>query len=72
MSTLPSQFVEELDDDYSHDDIVQPNDSAAQPKETTTLGASLAQTDLTPFIAYMERESKRKERERDKGKLYFD
>ena len=66
MSTL--SFVEELNDDYTHDDTMQPNDNAAQLKETTTLGASLPQTDITPLIAYMERESKRKERERDKDR----
>lgn len=58
MSTLPSEFVEELDDDYS--DAVQQNDNTAQPKVTTSVGASLPQTDLAPLIAYMERESKRK------------
>ena len=53
MSTLPAQFIEELDDDSSKvQDSVQQND-------TTTLAASLKLTDLTSLIAYMERKDKR-------------
>ena len=56
MSALPAQFVEELDDDLQ--ESVQPND-------TTTLAASLKQTDVTSLIAYMERKDKRNEKDRE-------
>lgn len=62
MSTLPSQFIEELDDDSS-----QVQDSAQQ-NDTTTLAASLKQTDLTSLIAYMERKDKRNEKDRENNR----
>lgn len=62
MSTLPAQFIEELDDDSS-----QVQDSAQQ-NDTTTLAESLKQTDLTSLIAYMERKDKRNEKDRENNR----